>query len=292
MITTVESKQMQLKDRRKLDLQLEQDVDKLTKQYHNGGGGGQGCGWRALTCGLFYRRESLHSVDVSQRATAANTTGSKFMNRLVGRAKADIDESKKIEEASKIVESRIDALKSKMAAARASAIKLKQTGNAAAALKEVKKLKAIEKQLDVARAASDALERQFDLLEQTVLQRELASALASSSKAVKKKHKGLLNMAESAVDEATEVADDAEDIGNAFDGLVPNSTINVDDAELLDELNAMMGDEPQPTATPETWWVPTAHQTDTATANSFPVAPNRPVGSQKKEEKTALLAAS
>jgi hypothetical protein len=105
----------------------------------------------------------------------------------------------------------------------------------------LKKAKNDEKLLASANAALETLESQKDMLENAALQRELASALASTTKQIKGQTKGLVKFAEKAVDDTQELRDDAEDLNAAFEGIQP--TFNVDEEELLEELDAMMNAE-------------------------------------------------
>ena len=107
-------------------------------------------------------------------------------------------------------------------------------------MRELKKAKATDKQILMAQQALDTLEQQSDLLSESVLQREMATALASTNQTVKSKTKGLLPATEKAVDESQELRDAAEDVAAVFEGLQP--TYDVDNDELLEELNQLVDD--------------------------------------------------
>ena len=102
---------------------------------------------------------------------------------------------------------------------------------------ELEKAKLLEKQLETA-THTRRLETQVDVLAQSALQREVASALSASVATSKKKSKGLLSRTETAVDEAAELKDLAEDISNAMGGL-QNDVFDEDELEAeLAELSA------------------------------------------------------
>lgn len=126
---------------------------------------------------------------------------------------------------------------------------------------QLKKAKAAEKQLETATATHAALESQVDVLEQSMLQREVASALSASVASTKKKHKGLLSKAENAVDGAEEIKDMSEDVAAALGGLQVEQW---DEDELLAELQEMGGPAPQATPVVEAKRV---------TSMAFPEAP-------------------
>jgi hypothetical protein len=140
------------------------------------------------------------------------------------------------------VQARLADLEERAKTHRTLALKDKQSGNMQDALRELRKAKSVEKQVETTRVALDALERQLDTLSDIGLQRELATALTSTSKQIKGKTKGMVELADGAVELTQELADDAEDIATAFEGLVPaNGSSKVDDEELLAELNEMVG---------------------------------------------------
>ena len=89
-------------------------------------------------------------------------------------------------------------------------------------------------------ATHAALERQIDVLAESALQKEVATALSASVAVAKKKTAGLLSKTEDAVDSAVELKDFAEDVSQAFGGLQAD---NYDEDELLEELQAMQMEE-------------------------------------------------
>lgn len=139
--------------------------------------------------------------------------------RLFGQHKQQSSASDKLATAAKNVEAHVEQLSEKASLARARAAQLMSAGKKAEAMASLKKAKMLEKQLETATQTHAALETQVDVLAQSALQREVASALSASVSTSKKKSKGLLSRTETAVDEAAELKDLAEDISNVMGGL-------------------------------------------------------------------------
>ena len=158
--------------------------------------------------------------------------------RLFGQHKQQTSASDKLANAAKSVEAHVEQLSEKASLARAKAAQLASLGKKAEAMASLKKAKLLEKQLETATHTHAALETQVDVLAQSALQREVASALSASVATSKKKSKGLLSRTETAVDEAAELKDLAEDISNAMGGL-QNDVFDEDELEAeLAELSA------------------------------------------------------
>ena len=146
----------------------------------------------------------------------------------------------RLEQAQGSLRERSERLQDRMNESRREAAMLMKLGKKTEALAAMKRAKNAEKQFLTASAAVDALDQQILALEEATLQQEIATALSSSVKKVKKQTKGLLNKTEQAVDGSAEVKDLAEDVNSALEGLqAPNAH---DDDELLEELQAMMAD--------------------------------------------------
>ena len=149
--------------------------------------------------------------------------------------------SDRLSTAAKSMEAHAEALGERAAAARAKAKALMSAGKKPEALAWLKKAKQAESQHSNAVATHAALERQIDVLAESALQKEVATALSASVAVAKKKTVGLLSKTEDAVDSAVELKDFAEDVSQAFGGLQAD---NYDEDELLEELNALaMEDE-------------------------------------------------
>ena len=192
-----------------------------------------------------FSRQRVPTTEVSSSASS-----SKLKLSLFGVSKQQRSEATAIEAAMGKVQMRLADLEERARTHRSLALKDKQSGNTQDALRELKKAKSLDRQVETTRVALDALERQLDTLSDIGLQRELATALTSTSKSLKVKTKGLVALADDAVEVTQELADDAEDIQAAFDGLMPSNggSSKIDDEELLAELNEMVGTTAVPDA--------------------------------------------
>ena len=208
-----------------------------------------GCGlchiWKRMTGKQ--RTVALSSAVEGASSTAVSTvsTGSSAQARLFGMKKAD--PHAKLVEAAATMESRILQLESKAAAEREETKKQMQAGQKASAMRMLKRAKATEKQLEANQASLLAVEQQVDLMAQAAMQKQVASALSASSKGMKAQKK-LLKNAESAVDDAQEARDMADDLGNVMSEFASNGNGNDDDDDLLLELQSMMDDDTNPPA--------------------------------------------
>ena len=158
------------------------------------------------------------------------------------------------------------------------------------------KQKMVEKQLETAQSTHVALETQVDVLAQSELQKQVASALSASVATTKKKTKGLLGRTETAVEDAAELKDLAEDISSVMGGL---QTEAFDEDELMEELVAMS--EPAPregamvTKAVRFQEVTPAGATEAVVGvdvGRFPAAPTRmpAVGEEDEDDERAALA--
>lgn len=189
-----------------------------------------GCGF----CGMFRRRRSAaRSVEHASASSSSNSS-----SRIFGTSKSASSSHSKLEAAVRAMQVRATDLSDRAALSRAKAVQLAKAGRKADALAELKRAKAVEKQLATANAAAMALEQQLDVLAESELQREVASALSASVKSIKGKTKGLLGKTETAVDDAAEVADLAADMSQVLEGLAPSNGVDEDD--IADELAELM----------------------------------------------------
>ena len=127
--------------------------------------------------------------------------------------------SDRLSTAAKSMEAHAESLGERAGAARAKAKALMAAGKKPEALAWLKKAKQAESQHSNAVATHAALERQIDVLAESALQKEVATALSASVAVAKKKTAGLLSKTEDAVDSAVELKDFAEDVSQAFGGL-------------------------------------------------------------------------
>ena len=152
----------------------------------------------------------------------------------------------RLEKAATQMENHAEQLYAKAGASRAKAKALMAQGKKAEAMAALKRVKALEKQAEVATSTHAAIEQQKDMLESSALQREVATALSQSIATTKKKTRGLLEKAESAVDGSAELRDAAEEISEVMGGLASND--QYDEDELLEELELMARESHMETA--------------------------------------------
>ena len=125
----------------------------------------------------------------------------------------------RLEKAAEQMESHAAQLYAKAGASRSKAKALMAQGKKQEAMLALKRAKALEKQAEVAASTHAAIEQQQEMLQSSALQREVATALSASIATTKKKTKGLLEKAESAVDGSAELRDVAEEINEVMGGL-------------------------------------------------------------------------
>jgi hypothetical protein len=263
-----------------------------------------GCFPRLVGCVIPWRGRGAASMQRLAHEEAASASGaagsarthSRMETAIFGQAKgaAGQSASERLQSAAANVEVHVQQLGEKASLARARAAQLMSEGNRAGALMALKKAKAAEKQLETAAATHAALESQVDVLAQSELQKQVASALSASVATTKKKTKGLLSKAETAVDEAIELKDFAEDVTAALGGLQAEQ---FDEDELMAELEELAAPavatkkvvfkEEEAEAKPAGVGVGVG-----AGAERFPSAPSRPVTAALLEEEAQETAAS
>ena len=246
MISSVNEKAELLKARQAEAAAVEKAAEKLTAVYGEDAAASASC-LASFKCPIgFFRsrkgaRVATSDVDAVGVAggRASAVASSSLVNRLVGVRKQSCGEEAKLSEAAAAVAARVDSLKDRAEISRQRAISASQKGNKEEALRELRRAKGVEKQLATARTAQATLEKQMDLLEESVLQKELTAALKSTTSTIKLKSKGVLESAEVAIDGAQEASDEVADIAQVFEGLAPSG--DVDDDELLAELDELIG---------------------------------------------------
>ena len=215
----------------------------------------------------------------------ARRTGSSSLDQAVFGHKvatASTTAADRLSTAAASMEAHAESLGERAAAARAKAKSLMAAGKKPEALAWMKKAKQAESQHSNAVATHAALERQIDVLAESALQKEVATALSASVAVAKKKTAGLLSKTEDAVDSAIELKDFAEDVSQAFGGLQAD---NYDEDELLEELQAMSMEEEieEVVATPAP--APVVAVPVAVDASAYPKAPK----AAKKLERKSLL---
>ena len=172
-------------------------------------------------------------------AAGGAATSDDFSSRVFGLAGAK-KPGAKLEEAAILMRSRILSLEERSFAERNSAKSLMKSGQKLAAKRALLKAMASEKQISTNQASLSAVEQQVDMLAQAAMQKTLTTALASTSKSLKKDSKVALR-AEAAIDDASEARDIACDLNLAISEFA--GVEDQDDDALLEELNSMLDDD-------------------------------------------------
>ena len=246
-VNDVASKTAALLKRKQSDTMVRAAVEKLVLKHVDGVDVEDvahiGC-FRITGC-IPWRRHQMSKVSTREPATSAaaamTAAPASAASRLFGTRKTGTSDTVKLSNAIEMASAKVTELTDRVSVGKQRAVMLQREGKKMDALMALRKAKATEKLLASSNAALETLEAQKDMLENAALQRELASALASTTKSIKGKTKGLVKFAEKAVDDTQELRDDAEDLNAAFEGIQPSGT--VDEDELMDELNAMVEEE-------------------------------------------------
>ena len=147
----------------------------------------------------------------SRSAFEKMSSGSRMTQATLFGLGARADPHAKLAEAARCMELRIEQLEQRAAECRSEAKRLMTAGQKPAAMRALKKAKAVEKQLEANQASLIAVEQQVDMMAQAAMQKRVASALKTSTKGMKADKK-LLKNAEAAVDNAQEARDIADDL--------------------------------------------------------------------------------
>ena len=185
---SVEEKYRQLRmlsnDRRKLGAHIDELVRRAEQDDAPGGCSAGPCAWVRRMRGR--GRVSDGAIDAVRTATGAssNLEVNRAVFGLAGVKKAD--PAAKLDEAAQVMRARIDQLEQRVAEGKVEAAKLMKAGQKAQALRALKKAKAVEVQVEANQSSLMAVEQQVDLLAQAAMQKTLASALATTSKSIKR----------------------------------------------------------------------------------------------------------
>jgi len=257
VVRTVHEKSMALNEREAKQKDLGRHIDqvirdaKLSQEGVETGCVGRGvCPSIGRLLSRFFgvsRRGSVVSTEEISNAPVAqlegktvSSSGSEISRAVFGLAGSKkVTPKSKLQSAAELMKSRVESLENRSAQAKSLAQENMQAGNRAAALRELKRSKALEKQANSTQSALDAIEAQNDMLEQTALQKEVANAIGATAKTLKKE-KALLSKAENAVDAAAEMKDIHDDITQVMAGLGENMASEYDDDDLLAELEGMV----------------------------------------------------
>lgn len=210
-------------------------------------------------------------------AVSSGVSSGSFNVAIFGKRKGEGSAVERLHAVGHSLEQRISTLYERACLARAEAARQYSdttqpvAQRQAAAMRSLKKAKAMEKQSVALAGTSMTIDRHVSMLEDAGLQREVASALSAGVKGMKRSAKALKDV-EAVTDEAAEMRDISEDIQSALSELGTSyDDPGVDDDDLLEELAEMVQDgmEKGPNA---------ASSVPVATASrAFPSAPSHSV---------------
>ena len=186
----------------------------------------------------------MAAVEAVKNGTHSNVELHRAVFGLAGASKK-VDPAAKLEEAASVMRARIEQLEDRARDQRKVALGARKAGQKQVAMRELKKAKAVEAQVEANQQSLMAVEQQVDMLAQAAMQKTLASALATTSKSMKKDAKAL-GKAETAIEEAQEARDMATDLNQVMAEFAGGGTQELDEDELMAELEGMVAEEADP----------------------------------------------
>ena len=240
-ISTIEDKNAALDERREAERALASQIDRALQIVEDDAD--VGCNFCFLLR-RFRGRTTVGEIRTVSEPTAAKKAAS---TAFFGARKKKADPNAKLQEAAAAMQERIRALEYRAIDSKREASQLMKQGQKQAALRALKKSKALDKQVEQNQAALDAVEQQVDLMAQAEMQKQVTAALHTSSQGMKSS-KEMLKKAESAIDDATDARDAADDLNGVMSEFAAAGSNDVDDDELLSELQRLVeaGDDPPP----------------------------------------------
>jgi hypothetical protein len=228
MATTVEEKQKTLRERGAAQKALSAAVDRKAT----------GIEFRRVSSGCFAAAWNwiLRTFSKKEAATVA-TSEVQPVPAAKPRFFAKKDPGNQLRQAAQTLESRIESLESRAMAGKNEARTLMESGKKQAALRALRKAKTVEKQIEGNQASLIAVEQQLDAIDQASIQKTLASALQSSSAGMKSS-KRILKTAETAIENAQEMRDFADDLQQTMSDFTARD--DDDDDALLAELDEII----------------------------------------------------
>lgn len=243
-VHTVDDKHRQLRMRKDESRKLGAHIDALVRKADTGEeSSGCSAGFCAWVRSRLVRGNPIGAtaVDAVKSGTHTNVELHRAVFGLAGASKKGADPAAKLEEAAQVMRARIAQLEERARDQRQMALVAQKAGQKAVALRELKKAKAVEAQVEANQASVMAVEQQVDMLAQAAMQKTLANALATTSKSMKKDAKAL-GKAEAAIDDAQEARDMASDLNQVMADFAGNSTEGLDEDELFLELESMVAE--------------------------------------------------
>lgn len=227
-----------LKEREEQQRRLGKQIDHLILKADSEPPGCATCGLWRIFAGR--SRTTPTRVAASEHASKVSMSATSTQERLFGRKKANPES--KLAEAAASMEQRIEQLEEKARGERAEARRFMQNNMKPAAVRVLKRAKATEKAIAVTQSSLIAVEEQGAVLAEAAMQKQIATALASSSKGIKAQ-KHLLKSAESAVDDAADARDMALDLSTVMSEFSSSAAAH-DEDELLAELEDLIKEAP------------------------------------------------
>ena len=198
LLVDQESKEAELKRRKQEEITAARKIDLLLR-------GEESTAKAGCFGNCFGRRQ------VKKESSQGNSS-----SRIFGQSKSENSSRSKLENAVSSMKARAEEISDRLQLSRAKALKLARSGRRADGISEMRRAKQLEKQLATANAAVLALESQIDVLQESQLQAEVASALSASVKTVKSKTKGLLSSTEAAVDAVARLSSRSSELSSAW----------------------------------------------------------------------------
>ena len=302
-ISTLEDKHAALEERKDAERALAAQIDRALRIVEDDSD--VGCNF----CHILRRLRGTHTIGALRTAAAQGAqaakktaTSSSTQRSLFGTKKKKADPNAKLAEAAAAMQERIRGLEYRALDMRREAKELMQQGQKAAALRALKKSKGLEKQVSQNQAALDAVEQQVDLMATAEMQRQVTAALSTSASGLKG-NKEMLKKAETAIDDATEARDMADDLNGVMTEFAAGTSADADDDELLQELDELMAaaEPPKPPTVLEAPQRAAARKLEEKHAawedaerlrRALPAVSNGKHGKAKVEEKQQLIASA
>jgi hypothetical protein len=253
-----------------------------TRPAHQAVGIGGSCGVAVSECATATDRACV-------RKEVTRATG---FTSLFGRPVAAKTPTGRLMAANASITARTEELEQRVAEHRQMATNLLKEGKKTAALRALKRSKQYEAQAANLAAASVAVQRQADMLEEADLQQEVAKALEQGVKE-NKKVKSAFSRIEAVADDAHEMSDNVDEVHQLLAGLAENlnETSSLDDDELLAELQQMVEVEStgtEPRSVPTVKDARAEGSTEAVRVQAFPSAPTTVIGKPTTERSVLL----
>ena len=164
-------------------------------------------------------------------------------SRLFGVGKSSLTAEQKLEAMCQHLQQKETVLQQRYEACRTSALEQTRRGDRDAALRSLRRSKGIHKAMCNASTARVAVEYQQDMLEQAAMQSDVASAVSSTMKSMRRVCKGVsVNSTAASIDEMAELHEDVQEVQATISSIAEVGSDAVDDDVLEAELLEMLTD--------------------------------------------------